>query len=69
MPTTQDVKSLLKGMVDGNWYRIAEVSDRIASKLQKQGHTEDAEEIRQMTSKRDMPEYLENSNNNHWYRV
>lgn len=56
-------------MVDGNWYRIAEVSDRIASKLQKQGHTEDAEEIRQMTSKRDMPEYLENSNNNHWYRV
>ena len=53
LPTTQDVKSLLKGMIDGNWYRIAEVSDRIASKLQKQGHTEDAEEIRQMTSKRD----------------
>lgn len=67
MPTTQDVKSLLQGVVDGNWYRVTEVSERIAKKLAKQGHKEDAEWIKDEVAKRNMPEYVQNGNDTPWY--
>lgn len=69
MPATKDVESLLQGIVDGNWCRIVEVADRISNKLRKQKHIEDADYIKQLVDRRDVPEYLQNANNNTWYRI
>lgn len=69
MPTTKDVESLLQGIVDGNWYRVTQVADRISDKLRKQKHVKDADYIKQLVDRRDVPEYLQNANNNTWYRI
>ena len=69
MPTTQDVKSLIDGIAVGNWYKVQASSERIAKKLIKQGHTADGEWIRDTISKHDMPEYLQNSNDNMNYHI
>lgn len=69
MPTTKDVESLIEGMTNGNWEQIVDVSSRIAKKLQKQGHNKDADYIRELTSRRDMPKYLHVANSDNWYHV
>lgn len=69
MPTTRDVKNLIEGVVSGDWQRVVSASNTIAKKLSKQGHKEDAEWIKNYVAKRDMPEYLQNANNNNWFHI